>query len=130
MFLYMQYTKQGYEIAVVGESENTARYAGMNVGRVIMRTMFLSGAICRPGGLLAVLRRRQHPPLRRSRRRGLHRHHRGLAGQAQPLRHGVAFPPSGRPDGRASDTIQTRLQDPRLGLRRHHRHHPLLHAGL
>ena len=45
MFLYMKYTKHGYEIAVIGESENTARYAGMNVGRVIMRTMFLSGAI-------------------------------------------------------------------------------------
>ena len=45
MFFYMKYTKQGYEIAVIGESENTARYAGMNVGRIIMRTMFLSGAI-------------------------------------------------------------------------------------
>ena len=40
MFLYMKYTKHGYEIAVIGESENTARYAGMNVGWVIMRTMF------------------------------------------------------------------------------------------
>jgi simple sugar transport system permease protein len=46
MYIYMGYTKQGYEIAVIGESENTARYAGMNVGRIIMRTMFLSGAIC------------------------------------------------------------------------------------
>jgi len=45
MFVYMRYTKHGYEIAVIGESENTARYAGMNVGYVIMRTMFLSGAI-------------------------------------------------------------------------------------
>ena len=45
MYFYMKYTKQGYEIAVVGESENTARYAGMNVGRIVMRTMFLSGAI-------------------------------------------------------------------------------------
>ena len=45
MFFYMKYTKQGYEIAVIGESENTARYAGMNVGKIIMRTMFLSGAI-------------------------------------------------------------------------------------
>ena len=44
MFLYMRYTKHGYEIAVIGESENTARYAGMNVGWIIMRTMFLSGA--------------------------------------------------------------------------------------
>ncbi len=45
MFVYMKYTKQGYEIAVIGESENTARYAGMNVGRIILRTTFLSGAI-------------------------------------------------------------------------------------
>ena len=45
MYIYMKYTKQGYEIAVVGESENTARYAGMNVGKIVMRTMFLSGAI-------------------------------------------------------------------------------------
>ena len=45
MFVYMKYTKQGYEIAVIGESENTARYAGMNVGKIIMRTMFISGAI-------------------------------------------------------------------------------------
>ena len=46
MFLYMKYTKHGYEIAVIGDSVNTARYAGMNVGRIMMRTMFLSGAIC------------------------------------------------------------------------------------
>lgn len=52
MFIYMRYTKHGYEIAVIGESENTARYAGMNVGRIIMRTMFLSGAI---GGLVGFI---------------------------------------------------------------------------
>lgn len=46
MFIYMRYTKHGYEIAVLGESENTARYAGMNVGRIIIRTAALSGAIC------------------------------------------------------------------------------------
>lgn len=45
MHLYMNYTKHGYEIAVIGDSLNTARYAGMNVGHVMMRTMFLSGAI-------------------------------------------------------------------------------------
>ena len=54
MFLYMKYTKQGYEIAVVGESQNTARYAGMNVGKVIMRTMFLSGALSGLVGFLVV----------------------------------------------------------------------------
>ena len=45
-------TKQGYEIAVVGESANTARYAGINVSRVMRRTMFLSGALCGLVGML------------------------------------------------------------------------------
>ena len=45
MHIYMRYTKHGYEIAVIGDSVNTARYAGMNVGHIMMRTMFLSGAI-------------------------------------------------------------------------------------
>ena len=43
--IYLNYTKQGYQITVVGQSENTARYAGMNVARIIMRTMLISGAI-------------------------------------------------------------------------------------
>ena len=54
MFLYLRYTKQGYEIAVVGDSENTARYAGIKVSRVYIRTMCLSGAICGLAGFLAV----------------------------------------------------------------------------
>ena len=52
MFIYMRYTKHGYEIAVLGESENTARYAGMNVRRIIMRTALLSGGICGLVGFL------------------------------------------------------------------------------
>ena len=43
MFVYLKYCKQGFEIAVVGESENTARYAGIHVKRVIIRTMAISG---------------------------------------------------------------------------------------
>ena len=43
MFIYMKRTKHGYEISVVGESENTARYAGINVGNVIIRTVGISG---------------------------------------------------------------------------------------
>ena len=54
MFLYLKYTKQGYEIAVVGESENTARYAGISVKKVIIRTMALSGAVCGLSGFIAV----------------------------------------------------------------------------
>ena len=52
VFVYMKYSKQGYEIGVVGESQETARYAGMNVRKVILRTMFLSGAVCGIGGMV------------------------------------------------------------------------------
>ena len=54
MFAYLRYAKQGYEIAVVGESYNTARYAGIKLNRVIIRTMAISGAICGLAGYLAV----------------------------------------------------------------------------
>ncbi len=54
MTLYLNRTKHGYELTVVGESERTARYVGIKVGRVIMRTMFLSGAVCGIAGLLLV----------------------------------------------------------------------------
>ena len=54
LYIYLRYSKHGYEISVVGESENTARYIGINVKKVIMRTMFLSGAICGIAGLLLV----------------------------------------------------------------------------
>ena len=54
MFIYMRYTKHGYEIAVIGDSINTARYAGMNVGRIMMRTMLLSGAISGIVGFIVV----------------------------------------------------------------------------
>ena len=54
MFIYMRYTKHGYEIAVVGESEPTARYIGLKVSKVIIRTMILSGALCGIAGLLLV----------------------------------------------------------------------------
>ena len=54
MYFYLARSKQGYEIAVVGESERTARYVGIPVGRVIVRTMMLSGAICGLAGLLLV----------------------------------------------------------------------------
>lgn len=54
IFIYINYTKQGYEISVVGESPNTARYAGMNVKKIVIRTMFLSGAICGIAGMTQV----------------------------------------------------------------------------
>ena len=54
MYIYLKYSKQGYEISVVGESENTARYAGVSVKKVIMRTMAISGAICGLAGFVIV----------------------------------------------------------------------------
>ena len=46
MYVYLSYSKHGYEIAVVGESQRTASYTGIKVDRVIIRTMVLSGALC------------------------------------------------------------------------------------
>ena len=54
MFVYLKYSKHGYEIAVTGESERTARYIGINVRRTIIRTMLLSGGICGLAGFVAV----------------------------------------------------------------------------
>ncbi len=54
MYIYLRYAKHGYELTVVGESENTARYIGVNVKKVILRTMLLSGAICGLMGWLIV----------------------------------------------------------------------------
>lgn len=45
VYFYLKKTKHGYEISVVGDSANTARYAGMNVKKIIVRTMFLSAAL-------------------------------------------------------------------------------------
>ncbi len=54
MYVYLNYTKHGYEIEVVGESENTARYIGVNIKKVIIRTMIISGGLCGISGLLLV----------------------------------------------------------------------------
>lgn len=54
VFIYLKFTKHGYEISVVGESVNTARYAGMNVKKIVIRTMFISGAICGIAGMTQV----------------------------------------------------------------------------
>lgn len=54
MYVYLKYSKHGYEISVVGESENTARYIGINVKKVVIRTMALSGGLCGLIGFLIV----------------------------------------------------------------------------
>jgi simple sugar transport system permease protein len=54
MYVYLKYTKHGYEISVVGESENTAKYAGIDVKKVTLRTLLISGAICGLCGFITV----------------------------------------------------------------------------
>ena len=54
IYVYQKHTKHGYEISVVGESQNTAKYIGINVKKVIIRTMLMSGAICGFAGFLIV----------------------------------------------------------------------------
>ena len=54
MFVYLKWSKPGYEIAVVGESVNTAKYAGIKVSKVIIRTMAISGAVCGIAGFVTV----------------------------------------------------------------------------
>jgi len=54
VYIYLRYSKHGYELTVVGESEKTARYIGIDVKKVIIRTMLLSGAICGICGFLLV----------------------------------------------------------------------------
>ena len=52
LYIYLTYTKHGYEISVVGESVRTAQYVGINEKKVIIRTMILSGALCGLAGYL------------------------------------------------------------------------------
>jgi simple sugar transport system permease protein len=50
--IYLKYSKHGYELSVVGDSQNTAKYIGINVKKVVVRTLILSGAICGLVGLI------------------------------------------------------------------------------
>ncbi len=52
LYIYLHHSKQGYEISVVGESVRTARYSGMNVSKVVIRTMIVSGLLCGVAGYL------------------------------------------------------------------------------
>lgn len=54
VYFYLNHTKHGYEITVVGESPRTAKYAGMRVGWIVVRTMCVSGALCGLAGFIQV----------------------------------------------------------------------------
>lgn len=56
MFVYLKYSKHGYELSVVGESVNTAKYIGIDVKKVIIRTLVLSGAIAGLVGFFLIAR--------------------------------------------------------------------------
>ncbi len=45
VFVYLKYTKHGYEISVIGDSAGTAKYAGMKVSSIVLRTVFLSACL-------------------------------------------------------------------------------------
>lgn len=48
----LNHTKTGFEISVIGDSVNTARYAGMEVDKVILKTLFISGGLCGLAGVI------------------------------------------------------------------------------
>lgn len=52
VYIIMNHTKIGYEIEVIGESENTAKYAGINIKRTIIKAMFIGGGICGLVGMI------------------------------------------------------------------------------
>jgi simple sugar transport system permease protein len=52
VWIFLNRSKKGYEIAVLGESENTALYAGINIKRTIITAVFISGALCGLTGMI------------------------------------------------------------------------------
>jgi general nucleoside transport system permease protein len=51
-YVVFKRSKFGYEIDVLGESEATAHYAGINVPRVLILSVFLSGGLCGFAGMM------------------------------------------------------------------------------
>ena len=125
VFVYLKYSKQGYEISVVGESQETARYAGMNVRRIVLRTMFLSGAVCGIAGMVQATDA-DHGG---GRRRGLHGHHRGLAVPVKPGDDpGGVLPLQRAGEGQQRGAVQLRSVRGLRGCAAGN--HPVLHPGL
>lgn len=52
VYIFINHTKKGYEITVVGESIETARYAGMNIKSIIITSMLISGGLCGLTGMI------------------------------------------------------------------------------
>ncbi len=54
MYFFMNHSKLGYEISVLGESEQTAKYAGINITKTIIIAVMISGALCGLTGMIQV----------------------------------------------------------------------------
>ncbi len=52
VYIFINHTKKGFEITVVGESIETARYAGMNIKSIIITSMLISGGLCGLTGMI------------------------------------------------------------------------------
>jgi ABC-type uncharacterized transport system, permease component len=52
VYIFINHTKKGFEITVVGESVETARYAGMNINSIIIISMLISGGLCGLTGMI------------------------------------------------------------------------------
>jgi len=52
LYVILKKTKFGYEIDVIGESEATARYAGIGVFRLTIIAIALSGGLCGAAGMM------------------------------------------------------------------------------
>jgi ABC-type uncharacterized transport system permease subunit len=52
VYIFINHTKKGFEITVVGESLQTARYAGMNINSIIITSMLISGGLCGLTGMI------------------------------------------------------------------------------
>lgn len=59
IYIYLGKTKHGFELSVLGDSRNTARYTGISINKVILRTMIISGAIAGLVGFLLVCGQKQ-----------------------------------------------------------------------
>lgn len=51
-YVFMKHSKLGYEIAVLGDSKNTAKYAGININKTVLKAVFISGALCGLAGFI------------------------------------------------------------------------------
>lgn len=52
LFILLLRTKFGYEVSVIGESTNTARYAGINVKKTMLLAILISGGLCGLAGMM------------------------------------------------------------------------------